>query len=519
LASTAAVSAVERYTFDVASLLSTGAYKEVYPLIEPYAYAVIIEEPATRRIRYLVVEPELDDQEEEAKKRIFEWLLENLDKDPREFDSKEMAETYVREWIKKAVRKLRIRLSETSLDKISYYLIRDIVYLGKLEPLMRDPRIEDISCNGVGIPFFVWHSKYESIPTNIVINDEEELDRFLFRLAFLCDKHLSIARPLVDAALPDGSRIQMTYGRDVSKRGSSFTIRKFRAEPFSIVTLLNFGTLDPFMSAFFWFCIEHRKSIMIAGATASGKTTSVNALASFFKPELKIVTIEDTPELNFMHENWVQSVARTGYGASERGEKAIGEISLFDLLKAALRQRPDFIIVGEIRGAEAYALFQALATGHGGITTIHADTIEGVIHRLTTPPMNIPKTLLPMMNIVVIQARTRFRGKSVRRMMLTTEMVGIDPDSGELLTNDIFRWNARNDTFWWAGRSYLIERIRREFGYSRDYVEQEIKRRETVLRWMQKARIDNYREVTIIIRQYYANPEKIHERAVAGLAA
>jgi len=241
-------------------------------------------------------------------------------------------------------------------------MIRDFVYLGRIEYLMRDHMIEDVSCDGPKIPIYVWHRQYESMPTNIAYESVDELDKFVVRLSYLARRHVSVAQPIVDGTLPDGSRLNATFGSEVTKGGSSFTIRKFTADPLTIIDLITFNTISPEIGAYLWFLVENRASVLISGGVASGKTTFLNSIAMFIRPELKLVTIEDTAELNIPHENIIQSLTRTGFGAA--GEAS--EISLFDLLKNALRQRPDYIIVGEIRGTEAYTLFQAVATGHGG---------------------------------------------------------------------------------------------------------------------------------------------------------
>ena len=306
--------------------------------------------------------------------------------------------------------------------------------------MMRDPLIEDISCDGPRVPVFVWHREYESIPTNVVFETPEELDAFVVRLAYRAGKHVSVAQPIIDGALPDGSRVQITYGREVSLKGSSFTIRKFRVDPLTIIDLIKFNTLSAEMAAYYWFAIEHRASILIAGGVAAGKTTLLNALAIFIPPEFKIVSIEETPEINLPHKNWLQMVTRPSFGSRETG------VTLFDLLKAAVRQRPDYIIVGEIRGGEAYTLFQAIATGHGGITSIHAENLQAAIKRLTSPPMNIPEDYIPLVDVAILIRRQRLEAlggasKIVRRVITVDEIIDIDRH------NRVCEYIARTDSF------------------------------------------------------------------------
>ncbi len=261
--------------------------------------------------------------------------------------------------MRKKSKKYKIEVNINVLDKYQYYITRDFLNFGKIDGLMRDDNIEDISCDGTGIPMFVWHRKYESIPSNIIFETAEELENFVFKLAYMCGRHISIAQPLLDGTLPDGSRAQVTYGTEVTPKGSTFTIRKFKKTPLTITDLLVYNALSPEMAAYFWFLIENRHSVMIGGDIGGGKTSMLNAISLFIRPTLKVVSIEDTQEIRLPHQNWEMMVTRQGLGTSggAMGEGGIGSISMFDLLRASLRQRPDFIIVGEIRGEEAYALF------------------------------------------------------------------------------------------------------------------------------------------------------------------
>ncbi|MCK5403369.1 type II/IV secretion system ATPase subunit, partial [Candidatus Bathyarchaeota archaeon] len=358
-------------------------------------------------------------------------------------------------------------------------------------------------------PLYVWHRKFESIPTNILFNDENQLNSFTVRLAYLCGQHISIAQPMLDASMPDGSRIQLTFGREVTQRGSTFTIRRFRSDPMTITDLMLFKTLSPEMGAYFWYVIENRSSVLVTGGIASGKTTILNCLSMFIKPNMKVVSIEDTPELNLPHENWIASKTRLSFGFSAQSNA----ITLFDLLKAAVRQRPDFIIVGEIRGAEAYTLFQAMGTGHLGMSTMHADSVDGAVYRLESEPMNIPRTLIAGVDVVTVQRRLTREGKPIRRTLATVEMVGLDPRSREILTNDIYSYNAKTDQFKYSGRSYLLERIAKRRGLSMDDVQEDLERRKTVLAWLAKCNIRHFNDVSAIIREYYADPESVFERA------
>jgi len=273
------------------------------------------------------------------------------------------------------------------------------------------------------------------------------------------------------------------------------------------------GTLSAEMGAYFWYAIENRASFLVAGGVAAGKTTVLNCFSMFIKPGLKVVSVEDTAELNLPHENWIPSVARTGFGHSE---KASGTVTLFDLLKAAVRQRPDYLIVGEVRGEEAYTLFQAMATGHLGMGTIHGESAISVIHRLNSEPMNIPKPLLTMINAIPVQLRTEFNGKPVRRTRSVTEIIGLDPKTKELLTHEVYRWDARKDSFEYSGRSYLLEEKMSRNGLTEKEVQDELNKRKTVLNWMVKQGIRKYSDVASVIRDYYADPNGIFRKARMG---
>jgi flagellar protein FlaI len=490
--------------------------EETYPLIPPFAYTLIQTDPDTNQTRYIVVEVPLSEEETTIFNMIKEILTEELEIDFTMLRDREKTDEYLKTTVLKIIRDYAIKLDERSLDKVVYYITRDFVGFGTLEPLLRDHMIEDISCDGVGVPIYVWHRKYDSIPTNILYDNDKELDSVVIKMAQRAGRHISIASPLLDASLPDGSRVQLTLGREVTQKGSTFTIRKFRADPLTITDLVMFNTLSVEIAAYLWFCIENRHSALIAGGIASGKTTLLNSLSMFVLPDMKIVSIEDTAELNIPHENWIPSVARTGFGAEKSGRKR-GQITLFDLLKAALRQRPDYILVGEIRGEEAYSLFQAMATGHLGMATIHGDSVTSVMHRLTSEPMNIPRALLASLDIVVVQRKIRYGGKSIRRSIVLQEMIGLDPVTRELLTNRAFVWNAQDDSHQYLGRSIILEKIMDATGMSERDIWDEIERRKIVLRWMVKNRIRYYEDVATVIREYVASPEETYEKARRGL--
>jgi flagellar protein FlaI len=492
-----------------------SVFREAYPIEEPFVYAAVIRDPDTQKIRYEIIEPTLLIEEEKQLKEIKSLLREEIDITPKDLETREKATEFLKNKVKEIIKNYHIKIAEEAVDKLLYYIVRDFLGFGKIDPLMKDHLIEDISADGVNIPLYVWHRMYESLPTNIIFKDENELNSFVIRLAYLTKKNISIASPMLDASLPDGSRIQLTYGNEVTRRGSTFTIRRFRVDPLTISDLITFNTLSSDIAAYFWYIIENRASVLVAGGVAAGKTSTLNCLSMFIKPELKVVSVEDTAELNLPHENWIPSVVRTGYGFEDKGS---GAISPFDLLKAAVRQRPDYIIVGEVRGEEAYTLFQAMATGHLGMCTIHAESVDAVIHRLESEPMNIPPSLLTMIDVIMVQIRTEIDGKPARRAFSIAEMMGLNQKTKELKTNDVFQWNAKNDSFTYSGRSFILERNMKKFGLEESEVRKEILRRKTVLEWMAKNNIRRYTDVANVIREYYAEPARIYRKARVGTA-
>jgi len=491
-----------------------AVFREVYPIEEPYVYVAIVKEKGTQKIKYEVIEPTLLEEEKKQLEEVKKLLIEELDVNLKEIETKEKAKEYLKKKFLKIIRDYHLNIPSESIDKLLYYITRDFIGYGKIDPLMKDHLIEDISADGVNIPIYVWHRIYESMPTNVIFENEEELNSFIIRLAYLAGKNISIASPILDASLPDGSRIQLTYGNEVTRRGSTFTIRRFRANPLTISDLIAFNTLSSEMAAYLWYIIENRASIVVAGGVASGKTTMLNCLSMFIKPEMKIVSVEDTQELNLPHENWIPSVVRSGFGHED---KKAGAITLFDLLKAAVRQRPDYIIVGEVRGEEAYTLFQAMATGHLGMSTLHAESVEAVLQRLASEPMNIPKPLLTMIDTILVMLRTEIKGKPARRVTTATEVIALEPETREIQTKEVFQWNYRNDNFVMINPSHVLKKNMEKLNLTKKEVEQELQRRKIVLEWMVKNNIRHYTEVSKIIREYYADPERVYRKAWMNL--
>jgi flagellar protein FlaI len=503
---------VPEQTVEPPKILET--FKEHYPLLVPYSYAAIVEDEK-KDLSYALLEPTLTPLDEAWVNEIKDILWDELFINTQDFPTKEEAEEFLKTKVEETTKKYKIEIDENTLAKYQYYITRDFLNFAKIDGLMRDENIEDISCDGVNIPVFVWHRKYESIPTNVSFKTQEELENFIFKIAYLCGRHISIAQPLLDGTLPDGSRAQVTYGREVTPKGSTFTIRKFKRSPLTITDLIIYKALSSEIAAYYWFLIENRHSVMIGGDIGGGKTTMLNAISLFIRPTLKIVSIEDTQEIQLPHKNWQMMVTRQGLGASGGavGETGTGNISMFDLLRAALRQRPDFIIVGEIRGEEAYALFQAMATGHLGLTTVHAENVQGVLHRLTTRPMNIPHTQVENLNAISIVRRLVVDNVSLRRTIGVSEMLGWDRKKKDFKTQEIFRWDAETDTYEYLGKSPLLSKIAKEWGYSKREINQELKMRKTILDYMVRKHIRSYEEVSKLILDYFSDPHVVYRKA------
>lgn len=350
--------------------------------------------------------------------------------------------------------KALIQATERELEALKYRTIRDKLGLGVLQPLLEDPYIEDISCSGLG-NIFIEHKIFKSLKSSIYFPSHDDLDDFVVQMGERIKRPVTLRNPIVDAALPDGSRINIVYGRDITKRGSNFTIRKFSDDVLSVLNLIDFGSMDYLIAAYLWLAIEADLNVFVVGATASGKTTLLNALTTFMKPNAKIVTIEDTPELQVPHANWVREVVR-----QQGKESKNSGVDMFDLLKAALRQRPDRILIGEIRGVEGNIAFQAMQTGHGVMATFHASSVQKVIQRLTGEPINVPKVNIDNLDLVVIQSAVRGPdGSTLRRIVSVNEIVDYDSVSNTFSFITAFRWKAEDDTFEFPGdmNSHVLE--------------------------------------------------------------
>src|SRR3989338_4366183 len=336
-----------------------------YPLIPPYCYAHIKWDAENNELVYLIEEPELTDREKKILDVLEEGVKELINLSFIRVKDQQTVFAYLEKNVKVLLTELAIKIERYVYMKLMYYIYRDFVGLNELEPLMNDYYIEDVECNGVNTPLYVVHRKYRNIRTSLVYPSIERLTSFVEKIAQKCGKYISYSSPLLDGALPDGSRVQATYTQEISSRGPNFTVRKFTKTPWSPIQLIQKGTCSPEMYAYLWILTEYERSLMVIGATGTGKTSFLNTLAFFIPPQARIVSIEDTKELQLEHENWLPSVSRAGIGLATITGQKMGEVTLFDLLKESLRQRPDYFIVGEVRGQEAFVLFQGMASIRG----------------------------------------------------------------------------------------------------------------------------------------------------------
>jgi flagellar protein FlaI len=504
--------------------LGEGKIEEIdlIPILEPHCYVRIILNHDTNEYIYSVIEPDLSKREENALNFIVETLGRVLDYDEKIMQLKKerqaAIEKIMREKTKEIFEDYSMELDESSKERIEYYIVRDFAGYGKIEVIMRDEAIEDVSCDGPEIPLFLYHREYGSIKSNVNYDTDEELEGFVISLAQRCGRVISIADPVLDATLPDGSRLNCTLGREVTTRGSSYTIRKFTTDPLTMIDLIRFNTLSYEMGAHLWLACQYGESIISAGGTASGKTSTMNAVALFIPPACKVISIEDTREINLPHENWIAGVTRGGAEAENPGD-----IDMFDLLKAALRQRPEYVLVGEVRGKETMTMFQAMATGHITYSTMHADSVKSIVHRLENPPINIPRVLLNALNLVIIHHILRVRDKTdgklkrVRRVTELVEVVGLEPLTLEIITNRVYQWNPSNDDFQYTGHSRLYEKIMDLEDMTADMVLVEIQRRADILRWMDQNEVRRFHEVASTVAEYYEHPDDVLSRVYKGL--
>ena len=401
------------------------------------------------------------------------------------------------------------RIPNEYLDNLSRKLLRDIIGYGKIDSLIQDDELEEIMIIGINKPVYVYHRKHGMMKTNIRYDDEQELTDLIDSMARQINRRIDKESPILDGRLSDGSRINATIP-PVSADGPSLTIRKFKKDPLTIIDLINSKTLSLELAAFLWLCFDglgvRSANAIISGGTSSGKTTTLNALASFINPKERIITIEDTLELQIPHEHVIRMETRPSNVENK------GELTMNDLVKNSLRQRPDRIIVGEVRAEEAITLFTALNTGHSGFGTLHSNSARETITRLTTNPMSVPKIMIQAIDFIIMQKRIYTpSGVSYRRISEVAEVVG--SEEGVIQLNKIFEWNPETDSIENVSiSSKTLTQIANLSGKSLYEINKEIENRELLLKHMANQNIHRENEVNTILEMYYANPQKVLNR-------
>ena len=401
------------------------------------------------------------------------------------------------------------RIPNEYLDNLSRKLLRDIIGYGKIDSLIQDDELEEIMIIGINKPVYVYHRKHGMMKTNIRYDDEQELTDLIDSMARQINRRIDKESPILDGRLSDGSRINATIP-PVSADGTSLTIRKFKKDPLTIIDLINSKTLSLELAAFLWLCFDglgvRSANAIISGGTSSGKTTTLNALASFINPKERIITIEDTLELQIPHEHVIRMETRPSNVENK------GELTMNDLVKNSLRQRPDRIIVGEVRAEEAITLFTALNTGHSGFGTLHSNSARETITRLTTNPMSVPKIMIQAIDFIIMQKRIYTpSGVSYRRISEVAEVVG--SEEGVIQLNKIFEWNPETDSIENVSiSSKTLTQIANLSGKSLYEINKEIENRELLLKHMANQNIHRENEVNTILEMYYANPQKVLNR-------
>ncbi len=474
-----------------------------YCLISPFAFVHIYWDSKIYELIYEIEEPILTDEEEEYKKQIIEAMRNMINFYSVVGKRADALLEYIDKRFKILSVELGLNLSYESYKKIYYYLCRDFIGFNEIEPILKDYFIEDIECNGLNSPIYIIHRLYRNMKTNTIFKNTENLEGFVEKLAQRCGKYISYANPILDGSLPDGSRVNATYTKDITSKGPTFTIRKFTKTPWTPIQLIAFNTLSPEMLAYLWLLIQYKMNILITGGTASGKTTLLNAIAFFIPPEARVVSIEDTRELNLPRENWLPSVTRT---STIIGEK--NEITLFTLLKSSFRQNPDYVVVGEVRGKEASVLFQGMASGHSSISTMHADSVDTIIKRLETPPINLSPTLVNVLDCVCIMTHATVNKQETRKLKEIVEIINVNP-KGIAFTNTPFIWDPSKDEFYFKNNSRIFEKIAIRHGLRMEEIDFEFRRRVQLIYGMFQKKIFKFEDVQKIINKYYKRPEEV----------
>ncbi|WP_406657113.1 type II/IV secretion system ATPase subunit [Methanolobus sp. ZRKC2] len=474
----------------IISFIPPAGTEEVkhYWVDEPYTFVSILKDSNSKEYLYHVSEPELSEYEQSLLEEIRNMLgdvltlkeIRNLDEITNS-DKNNLIRTKIKELLKDYP-----ELANDSFEKIYYYIKRDFVDFGKVSPIMHDPHLEDTWCNGVDIPIYIFHSSYGNLTTNITFKNDEELDAFVMRIAHQSSRHISKSSPILDTVMQDGSRINITYGHEISPKGSSFSIRKQKKTPLTPLDLIAWKTFTSEIMAYFWLCMENGKNILVCGGTASGKTSTLNAICMFIPLNIRVVTLEDTREIQLPHENWIPTVTRESITHDE-----IGKIDLENLLRASLRQRPDYLLVGEVRGRESQILFQAMNAGHATCSTFHAGSPTEVINRFTNPPISVPVAMFTALDIICMQSNTYENGVEKRRVSEIAEVVGV---TNGVKTKEIYVGNPKDEKFDHR-TSHVLKEIKRRRGWTDEELYSDLSARKEYLEMLIIKEIRDYNSV------------------------
>jgi len=481
----------------------------IYPLMEPFSYANIKWDEDEKTVMYNIIEPVLSEGEKKILGKVSEAVIQLVEVELTGMREKSQAIQYLQKQVNKVLKDFGLQLTQNQYLKIMYFVYRNFIGYNEIEGLMQDPNIEDISCDGVGTPIFIVHRKYGSVKTNIALDNADRLREFVIKLAERSGRYVSYAEPILNGTLPDGSRVSATVAGDVATRGPTFTIRKFGEKPLSPVDQIQLNTANAELLAYFWYLVEQGANILFVGATATGKTSFLNSVCMFIPPEKKIVSIEDTREIRVPHEHWISGLARTGFGIPTAAGEKYGEVTMFDLLRESFRQNPDYVIVGETRGKEAYVMFQGMSSGHISFSTFHANSVEAVIKRLTSPPIDLSPSLIESLNVVTIMTHTK--EKNQRRVREVVEIISVDPRTEEVKTNLVFLWDPVTDTISKVNNSQIIPKLVESKGRNIEDAKEDLERRKTVLEWLVSKNIKDFLEVVNYINMFYKEPEKLFQ--------
>lgn len=490
--------------------------KELLPenyqvLIPGFAYAFVEEKDGNRR--YIVAEPELTKEEQKILEDTKQELINKISLIDLK-DEKQLVKNIDKTFSK-------TKLDSTQKSKIVYYVIRQIKGLDKIEPLMHDPLIEDIECDGTNIPIFIVHRKYGHIETNVLFETEKELQQFVIKMAHLSRSYVSYASPLLDSILPDGSRVNATLTSNVSTRGPTFTIRKFPQKPLTAIDLIKSGTLTPTLVGYIWTVMEFQKTALIIGPTAGGKTTLLNVITSFIPPGRRVVSIEDTREINLLLSNWIPQVTRPGFGPPDNSGKKYGEVTMLDLIKGSFRQRPDYLIIGEVRGEEMSVMFQGMASGHCCLSTVHARSVNDLVNRLITPPIALEPSLLTSLDLVIV---TGFSGGSETKRTIKEldEILGYNVKDNKIEFNAVYSATDKNKAERKEGdlftsdlpityKSEILKKVAKEYNININTILEVINNRIKFIEELTKTPPKDYVEFKTKLNQYKATEPELKE--------